>query len=172
MSFAFIHLIIPWLTGKSFEFLTKRKISHYTWLFLLLGGILPDADFLLDWTLGTELHRTFTHSLFFVVFAPLLVYLIFSILKNKESFSFMYALAIGISTHLIMDMFFSWGVPLFWPNLIHFSYTSIGYFDPATPSFLNGSTESLRRIMKSALVDMFLGTTWFFYFWFRKRIKF
>lgn len=172
MSFGFTHLIAAWFSGKGYEFLTRKKISQKTWFFLLLGGILPDIDFLLDWTLRTELHRTFTHSLFFVVLAPLLVYVFFSLLKSKKSLSFMYALAVGITTHLMMDMFFSAGVPLFWPSLLHVSYTSIGYFDPATPSFLNAAAPSLKRFLESALVDMALGVSWIFYLWARRRIIF
>ncbi|MDP3734511.1 MAG: metal-dependent hydrolase [Nanoarchaeota archaeon] len=172
MSFGFTHLIIAWFAGKVYQFATRKKIRQKAWFFLLLGGVLPDIDFLLDWTLGTELHRTFTHSLFFVVVAPLLVYLLFRFLGNKNSFSFMYAIAGGIMTHLMMDMFFSAGVPLFWPSLLHFSYTSVTYFDPATPSFLNAAAPALRRFLESALVDMALGVSWIFYLWSRKRIQF
>ena len=173
MSFGFSHLIIAWAVGKGYEYFSKKEISHYAWFFLLLGGILPDADFLIDWTFGTELHRTFTHSLFFVVIAPLLVYILFGLLKNKENTNFMFALAVGIITHLLLDMFLSKGVPLFWPNLVHFSYTSVGYFDPTKPSFLNSSSAAfLKKFLKSAILDMAFGTTWIFYLWFRKRIKF
>lgn len=172
MSFVFTHLIAAWLAGKSYELIFKKRINQAAWIFLLFGSLLPDADFLLDWTLGTEFHRTFTHSLFFVVVASLSIYIIFGLLKNKQNFSFMYALGLGIITHLAMDMFFSWGLPLFWPNLLHFSYTSIGYFDPATPSFLNASASSLKRFLQSAILDMALGTSWIFYLLSRKRIMF
>lgn len=172
MSFGFTHLIVAWFSGKGYELLARKKIHQQTWFFLLLGGVLPDIDFLLDWTLGLESHRTFTHSLFFVVAAPLVVYLLFRLVGNKKSFSFLYALAAGISTHLLMDMFFSAGVPLFWPSLVHISYTSIGYFDPATPSFLNAAAPALRRFLESALVDMALGVSWIFYLWSQRRIRF
>ncbi|MEK6950757.1 MAG: metal-dependent hydrolase, partial [Nanoarchaeota archaeon] len=63
--FAFTHLITAWLLGKGYEALAKKRISHPAWFFLLFGSLLPDIDFLIDWTLGTEFHRTFTHSLLF-----------------------------------------------------------------------------------------------------------
>ena len=172
MGFAFSHLILAWLAGKGYEYFRQRKISHRAWFFLLLGGILPDADFLLDWTVGTEIHRTFTHSLLFVVIAPLLVYIIFWIGKNSEGVLLAYALGAGIFSHLVLDMFLSQGVPLLWPNLLHFSWTQVGYFDPATPSFLNSSPEVLRRALKIAIVDMALGTAWILYLWWKRKVEF
>lgn len=172
MSFAFAHLIGAWLLGKTFEFSGKKKLSHLMWFFLLFGAILPDADFLIDWTFGTELHRTVTHSLLFVIFAPLLIYTIFTFLNDKKNNLYAFSLASGIIVHLFLDMFMSAGVPLLWPNLLHFSYSGIIYFNPATPSFLHGSAEGLRSVLKVTIIDMALGTAWIFYLWFRKRIKF
>ena len=170
MSFAFGHLIFPWILGKIYEFVSKKKISHYTWFFLLLGGILPDTDFLLDWTLGTDLHRTFTHSFFFIILISLLVYFIF--FKNKLNQSYAIAIAVGISAHLIADMILNPGVPLLWPSLLHYYFFGKGYLAANSPTLLNGSKEMMTGVIKSAVFDMALGTTWIFYLWFRKRIKF
>ena len=170
--FPFTHLIFVWILGKGYEYFGKKKISPYAWFFLLFGSILPDSDFIFDWTLGTEFHRTFFHSLLFVFVVAVLVYSIFTLLRNKESNSFAYAIGVGILTHFILDMFLSQGVPLFWPNLLHFSFSGISYHDPATPSFLYGSAYSLKKILKVAIVDMGLGTAWLFYLAIRKRIKF
>ena len=173
MGFAFSHLLCAWIAGKGYEFFSRKKISHYTWFFLLLGGILPDADFLLDWTLGTELHRTFTHSVFFVVAAGLTVYIIFKLFPNPESSSSAVAIGAGILTHLILDMIpGGFGVPLLWPNLTFFSSTYIGPYNPANPSFLHSSAEILKHMLKLAVLDMALGAAWIFYLWWRRRVQF
>lgn len=173
MSFGFTHLIIAWLIGKAYEFFSRKKISHYTWFFLLIGGILPDADFLIDWTLGTELHRTFTHSLFFAIGMSLLIYLIFSFFKNEERKYCAIAIGAGILSHIIVDMIpGGYGVPLLWPNLTYFSSSYLGPYNPANPSFLHSSPEVLRHLLKLAIIDMALGATWLFYLWWRKKIEF
>lgn len=172
MSFAFGHLVGAWLVGKAYEYLTKKKISHYAWFFLLLGGLLPDGDFLLDWTLGTDLHRTFTHSILFLLIVPLTVYLIFRLLKNLESKYFAIFVGVGIATHLFLDGFFSLGVPLLWPKMMYFSFF-YGISSAAPGShLLTGTAEELRFKLKLAILDMGIGTAWTFYLWFRKRIQF
>ncbi len=170
--FAFTHLIGAWLLGKGSEYFSKKKISYEVWFFLLFGSLLPDVDFLIDWTLGTEFHRTFTHSLLFVVAGFAVVYIVLYLFHHPEKKAAAAALAVGISSHLLLDMIASHGVPLFWPSLIHFSFTHIGYFDPATPSFLNSSPEVLRRAFKMAILDMALGTAWIFWLWWKKKVTF
>ena len=160
------------MLGKLVEFAGKRKLSPGMWFFLLLGGILPDADFLLDWTLGTELHRTFTHSLLFVIAAPLLLYIFLALARNKDSAILAFSLGAGIIMHLLLDMPFSVGVPLLWPNLLHFSYSGLAYFNPATPSFLHASTENLQLSLRRAVIDMGLGAAWIMYLALRRKIRF
>jgi membrane-bound metal-dependent hydrolase YbcI (DUF457 family) len=170
--FAFTHLIAAWILGKIYESWTKKKVSYYTWFFLLFGALLPDADFILDWTLGTELHRTFTHSLLFLFSAPLLLYIVLYLVNDKGKNKFALGLFGGIASHFVMDMIIPLGIPLFWPNLLHFSSAGVVYFDPATPSFLHSSLKSMRFTLKTAVFDMGLGTMWIFWLWFRRRIKF
>ena len=172
MSFAFGHLAGAWCAGKIYEFFSKKKIGHYAWFFLLFGGILPDADFVLDWTLGTELHRTVTHSFLFLIFAPLLVYVFFSILKHEEKGSFALFLGLGIATHLFLDGFSTYGNPLLWPKEWYFSFFS--GFTPHIPDggLLEGNAEVLLHKLKLAIADMAIGTAWILYLWFRKRIQF
>ncbi len=172
MSFAFGHLVGAWSAGKVYQYFSKKKIGHYAWFFLLLGGILPDADFLLDWTFGTDLHRTISHSLLFLIIVPALVYLFFSIFKNPEKKQFALFMGLGIATHLFLDGFSTYGIPLLWPMGGYFSFFS-GY-NPAIPEggLLIGSAEILIHKIKLAIADMAIGTTWIFYLWFRKRIEF
>lgn len=170
--FAFGHLIFAWLVGKGYEYFSKKKIGHYTWFFLLFGSILPDMDYLLDWTIGTEIHRTFSHSLLFVIVAPLLVYSIFTFLKHTESKSFTVALAVGIVTHLIADMPLGYGVPILWPSLLHYSFSGVVFLDPSSPGFLSLPEDFLRYLLKLAILDMAIGTIWLFWLWFRKKLTF
>lgn len=172
MSFALGHIVGAWLSGKGYEVLSKKKISHYAWFFLILGGLLPDADFLLDWIFGYDSHRTFTHSLLFLVLAPLLAYLLFSILKNSEKKKFAIFLGLGILTHLFLDSFSSYGIPILWPKEGYFSFFS--GFTPYLPEggLLEGNAEVLLYKLKLTIVDMAIGTAWIFYLWFRKKIQF
>lgn len=172
MSFAFGHLVGAWFAGKIYEYFSKKEISHYSWGFLLLGGLLPDADFLLDWTLGTDLHRTFSHSLLLLILVPLAVYILYSVLKHPEKKFFAFFIGLGIFMHLFLDGFSTYGIPLLWPMLGYFSFFS--GFTPVVPDggLLQGDAEMLVYKMKLAVIDMAIGTAWIFYLWFRKRIQF
>jgi len=64
------------------------------------------------------------------------------------------------------------GVPLFWPNFTHISYTTIQYTNPADISMFTGGNDILIKELKAAIFDMGLGTVWIFYLWFRKKISF
>lgn len=172
MSFAFGHLVGAWVAGKIYEYFSKKKISHAAWFFLLLGGLLPDADFLIDWVFGADIHRTFSHSLLFLILAPLLVYLFFSILKHTEKKSLALFLGLGIATHLFLDGFSTYGIPLLWPKEWYFSFFS--GFTPQIPDggLLVGNAEVLRYKLKLAIIDMAVGAAWILYLWFRKRLQF
>ena len=84
MTFAFGHLIGAWLVGKGYEFNSKGKIHRYGWFFLLLGGVLPDIDYLFEWILSSSSHRTFTHSLTFVLLVFITLFIISLFIKEKE----------------------------------------------------------------------------------------
>tara|TARA_Y100000294_G_C8426736_1_gene285049 strand:+ start:140 stop:649 length:510 start_codon:yes stop_codon:yes gene_type:complete len=168
MALAFAHLIGAWLVGKVYELISKKKIHHYGWFFLLLGGILPDIDHLLDWTLNLHLHRTFTHSFFFVIVIPLIVYAIFKVVKDKQAKHFSLALAAGILIHISLDFFSFQGIPLFWPNLTYFSPFGLGQ---AATSYFALDNYHLVKQLKFAVLDMALGTAWIFYLILRKKIR-
>ena len=173
MSFAFTHMFVPWLLGKGYESVRKKELSRWTFFFLILGGILPDADYLLDWTLGTDVHRTFTHSLFFVVLGGVLLYGGGAFFWNDPGERKMMALALsgGILTHLLLDMYGGPGVPLLWPNTLRFTYHSI-HPPTGAPGLLEiTSVSTLQHIVKNAVADMGLGTFWIFFLWWRKRLR-
>ena len=171
MPLAFGHLIGAWLAGKSYEFLSKKKIHRYGWFFLLLGGILPDIDFLIDWTLNLHLHRTITHSLLFAIVIPLVLYLVLKTQQDQQAKHFSLALSTGILVHLTLDFISLQGVPIFWPYLMYFSPFRIGPYLTDT-SFFSNNIILLNQKLKFAVLDMALGTVWIFYFLFRKKIKF
>jgi membrane-bound metal-dependent hydrolase YbcI (DUF457 family) len=171
MVYAFGHLIGGWLFGKVIEGVKRIKLSQFAWIVLFFGAILPDADFLVDWTLGADVHRTFTHSLLFLIMVPLLFYIVLTVLKRKDNSILTLALGTGIFTHLLLDMPMGHGVPLLWPSLLHFSFTSIAYYDPTSFSFAIASEAHLWKSLKFAIFDMGLGTCWIFYLLFRKHLR-
>ena len=170
MSLAFGHLIGAWLVGKIYEFFSKRKIHHYGWFFLLLGGILPDIDFLFDWTLNLNLHRTVTHSLLFAILIPLALYFVLKIQQDKQAKHFSLALATGILMHLILDFISLQGVPLFWPYLMYFSPFRMGLY-LTDVSFFSNNVSILIKELKFAVLDMAIGTAWIFYLILRKKLR-
>lgn len=68
----------------------------------LLGSIAPDYDI----KLNIILHRTFTHSLIFLMFSSLII----SIFSKEVSLIWF----ISYSSHLILDSLTVSGIPLFW----------------------------------------------------------
>jgi membrane-bound metal-dependent hydrolase YbcI (DUF457 family) len=174
MSYAFGHLVGAWAAGKIYEYVSKHKISPLGWFFLLLGGILPDIDFLLDWTLGYDTHRTLTHSLFFLGLVPIVIYLSSYLFnqKQKDKKEFALLIGLGIVMHLFLDSLFGAGIPLLWPSLLHFSFTQgIQYLSPQGSAFTQGASE-IGHQLRLTIVDMAIGTAWIFYLWFKRRITF
>ncbi len=172
MTFAFGHLAGAWAAGKLYEYFSQQQISYYSWFFLLFGGILPDADLVVDWIFGLRKHRHVTHSLLFLLGAPAAVYLGFTLLGSPESASYAFFLGLGIFMHLFLDAFSKYGVALLWPKLWYFSFFSgISKTRPET-TFLSRSREELQYILKLAVIDMAIGTIWIFYLWFSKGIQF
>lgn len=163
MPYLFEHLIGGWIAGKVIELSKKKRLSHIYWFVLLVGAIIPDLDFLMEWTWFKETHRTFTHSILFALFMGALLYLVFSFvkmlsngyLKEVNSLWLGSLFTIGILTHLILDMFFVPGVPLLWPYNYYFSY--FGIFPR---SIIHEFAWPLAKEFKFALFDMAIGGGW------------
>ncbi len=171
MSFLFTHLIAAWGIGKVFEIFSKKKLSTYTWLFLLAGSIISDLDLLLDWTIGSHIHRTFTHSLAFVLLMPSLLYLLLWLLNDNKKLHFSIALGMGIATHLLLDMFYPPGIALLWPAKDSFSYYGVVLIKYTTVLFQRPAAD-LVHFLKEMLIDTSLGAAWLFGLGWAKRIKF
>ncbi|PIU61177.1 hypothetical protein COS83_04740 [archaeon CG07_land_8_20_14_0_80_38_8] len=76
---------------------------------VILGSVLPDFDYLIGIT-----HRTFTHSLLFILLISLIFY------KKDKRFST--SLLIGFASHLLLDAFTTQGIMLLYPLNNFYSY--------------------------------------------------
>ena len=163
--FPFGHLIIAWLVGLGIQKLAKVNISRLGWGLLLLGGLLPDVDYLFDFILGNTTHRMFTHSLLFVLVAFFIIYIILKMFDlEKEA----YFLPIGILVHIIVDMLSYPGVLLFWPL-----GTWFWFFGIANEVFIHSSASSVFSTKSFfVLADVAAGLVWLAYLYFKGKIKF
>ena len=113
------------LSGLIIASFSKRKAFK---LGAVIGAILPDIDIFLIgpfyFVYGAsiaELHRTFTHSLLFVILlGGLIASLSFIpfIKKRYPDFDFVgfaLGLAFGMLVHIFLDMFYFYGIQIFWP---------------------------------------------------------
>ena len=101
------------------KFAGKRE-----WLLLgiILGTMLPDMDNIavavatIAKTDPHGLHRTFTHSFFFVIALVLVFYSIGQVRKQPRSSNLGWGLGIGVSMHILLDLL-GWfnGVYILWP---------------------------------------------------------
>jgi len=145
MSFAFGHLIFAWLIGKSKEKISKIKLEKYGWFLLLFGAIFPDI---------------------------IIVYLICSIFfKNSNKKRLAGLFAIGISSHLILDMIFGYpGISLLWP--MNYKLWFLGILHGYTAvNFSEITKEHLLNKVRLAIFDMGLGVLWIGYLFFKNKIK-
>jgi membrane-bound metal-dependent hydrolase YbcI (DUF457 family) len=108
------------LTGM----LTRRWAGRREWLLLgaILGTMLPDMDNVavaaatLTGADTHGLHRTFTHSVFFVIAIVLVFYLVGQARKQPRLSNLGFGLGIGVTMHILLDLL-GWfnGVYILWP---------------------------------------------------------
>ena len=114
-----------------------KKLGNKAILYGAILGTIPDLDVLvgkfLDPLTATYIHRGLSHStLFFLLFSPVLAFVIQKIEKNNNV-KFKEALIcsfLGLQTHALLDLFTTWGTQLFWPLETRFSLQSIFVIDP------------------------------------------
>lgn len=172
MGFAFSHLIFAWLIGKFFEFSFKKKLTKWSWFFLLFGAVFPDVDYLFSWILGRDIHRSITHSMFMVFLGFFIIYLGFVILRKKlDGAKFGLFFSLGILSHLVLDMLFGYpGIRLFWP--LDYWFWFFGYIKHNVPVSLSETSKDLLiEKFKLAIVDMGLGVVWVGYLFFSGKLK-
>ena len=104
------HISVSYIMGKGIKTLSIPA--------LIIGGVLPDID-VIAYLFGAyeQIHRTFTHSLFFVLLAALTGMLFY----KKEKKIIFFSLLLGGVMHLVFDFIQDTnpangvGVMLFWP---------------------------------------------------------
>jgi len=163
--FPFEHLFGAWLVGLIIQRLAKINISRLGWGLLLLGGLLPDVDYLFGFIFGENFHRLFTHSLVFVLVSFFVIYVILKMFDlEKES---MY-LPIGVLVHIFLDLLIYPGVLLFWPL-----GTWFWFFGFANEVFIYSSANSVLSAKPSlVLIDVVIGLIWLSYLYFKGKINF
>ncbi len=119
------------------EAVLGKKVGNKAMLYGAIAGTIPDLDVLAnlftDTITAIEIHRGFTHSIFFsVVFAPIFGWLISKIERKsglgwKEWGLLMFWAFI---THPILDGFTTWGTKIFWPLDYPVAIQNIFVIDP------------------------------------------
>lgn len=108
---------------------SRKWMPRREWLLfgVVLGNMFPDLDNLVvafaTLALGQSAaeagelyHRTFTHSIFTIVAAVILFYLVAAVTKNEKWKNFGIGFGAGILLHMLVDLVLWFnGVPLFWP---------------------------------------------------------
>ena len=134
---AVTHFVIPLiLLGLFQDFIVKKKKSfpiHYVFIGGL-AGLLPDFDIAIYYILSffgfniSEVHRTFSHNIFFVLLFVILGFIFWNV-KNKgigkhhlKLRNIFFVIAFGVFIHLFLDATISGAIMPFYP----FSNFAIG----------------------------------------------
>lgn len=118
------------------ELVAGKKLQNKTFLYGAVLGTIPDLDIVVGKFMnavdGVAIHRGLSHSLlFFVLLAPVFGWLISKIEKEKISFKSASLLALWcLGTHVLLDLFTSWGTQILWPLEHRFALKTIFVIDP------------------------------------------
>ncbi len=118
------------------ELVADKKLQNKTFLYGAILGTIPDLDIVVGKFLtevnGVAIHRGLSHSLLFFVFlAPVLGWLINKIERDKISFKSASLLVFWcLVTHVLLDVFTSWGTQILWPLDYRFALKTIFVIDP------------------------------------------
>lgn len=118
------------------ELLAGEKLQRRTFLYGAILGTIPDLDVVAGQFLnpvdGVAIHRGLSHSLLFFVFlSPILGWIITKIEKGKVSFKQASLLVFWcLFTHVILDIFTSWGTQVLWPLPYRIALKTIFVIDP------------------------------------------
>ena len=117
------------------ETVLGKKIGNKAMLYGAIAGTIPDLDvlasFFTDTVTALEIHRGFTHSIFFsVFFAPVFAFIVtkYETYKNFKSWTLLFFWV--FITHPILDSQTTWGTQLFWPFDIRLAFKNIFVVDP------------------------------------------
>ncbi|MFL1896591.1 metal-dependent hydrolase [Aquimarina sp. 2-A2] len=119
------------------ELALGKKMGNKAILWGAIAGTIPDLDVMTKWFFdpvrANELHRGFSHSIFFsLLAAPLFGWLLSKIYKKSEAGwrDWTLLMFLGLFTHPLLDAFTTWGTQLFWPSPYKVSFKSIFVIDP------------------------------------------
>ena len=119
------------------EAVLGKKVGNKAMLYGAIAGTIPDLDIFAnrftDTVTAIEIHRGFTHSIFFsVVFAPVFGWLISKIERKSDAEwkDWSWLMFFGFVTHPLLDCFTTWGTQLFWPLDLRLAFKSIFVIDP------------------------------------------
>lgn len=118
------------------ELCAGEKLQRKTFLYGAILGTIPDLDVVLgkflDPVSGVAIHRGLSHSLlFFALLSPILGWCITKIERGRISFRSACFLVFGcLCTHVLLDMFTSWGTQIFWPLPYRIALKTVFVIDP------------------------------------------
>lgn len=125
------------LGAATAEVIAGKKAGNRAILWGAIAGTIPDLDILVrpftDDLTGVAWHRGFSHSLlFFILFAPVVGWLISKMYRGRWGSARMWSIAVFFTflTHALLDCFTSWGTQLFWPHPVRIAWHTIFVADP------------------------------------------
>ncbi|MCH2199112.1 MAG: metal-dependent hydrolase [Flavobacteriales bacterium] len=125
------------LGAATAEAVIGKKVGNRAILWGAIGGTIPDLDVLcrpfVDDVTGMDWHRGFSHSfLFFILFAPVLGWLISKVYRRRwgSSRAWAWAMFLTFVTHALLDCFTTWGTQVFWPIDQRVAWHTVFVADP------------------------------------------
>jgi len=118
------------------EICAGNTLGRRTFVYGAVLGTLPDLDVVVgmfpDPVKGVAIHRGISHSLFlFMAISPLLGRLIYRIEKGRIGWPNASTLVFWcLLTHVLLDLFTSWGTQIFWPLPYRIALKTIFVVDP------------------------------------------
>ena len=117
------------------EVCAGKKLKNKTFLYGTILGTIPDLDIVVGLFLNPVdavlIHRGFSHSLFLFLFlSPFLGWIISK--KERDKIQFFQSSAMVfwcLFTHVLLDMFTSWGTQILWPLNYRFALKTIFVID-------------------------------------------
>jgi len=117
------------------EAVLGRKVGNKAILYGAIAGTIPDLDifssYFTDTVSALEIHRGFTHSIFFsVLLAPIFGWIVskYETYKNFKGWAWLFFWA--FITHSVLDAHTTWGTQLFWPMDYRLAFKTIFVIDP------------------------------------------
>ena len=158
--------------------LPQRRAGPGATLLVVAGALLPDVDNFIDPFLDPRsgfAHRGFTHSLVgAAVLAPLAAVVALRFSNERRLARLVALIAIGMLSHVLLDLPTPMGVMLFYPSRKHVHLDFLGYFDwtlftialsvlLAAWTYANRGAAVRRGILSAVLLSAL--SWWLFYEW-------